>query len=204
MKASAASLFSLVLVAVQVGASNYFGNRIKVNKQSTTLSALLVRGGESNAGKDDPDTSIPHFETFSFESDNDISDPYSESQDLSDSASILASSLLYEGGCFVSSQAMMCNGGGDTVIESLINKFDSDEDFSDEEDEDDDDDGHSSMLSNASVRRSKALANGSIIRPKENKQPAQSASGASYFEGEVRLNEQCGFVGAFGVVLHEC
>ena len=91
MKASAASLFSLVSVGVQVGASNYFGNRIKVNKQSTTLSALLVRGGESNAGKDDPDPSIPHFETFSFESDNDISDPYSESQDLSDSASILAS-----------------------------------------------------------------------------------------------------------------
>lgn len=89
---------------------------------------------------------------------------YSDSEDQMDesSSSIVSSSLLYDGGCLMSSQALMCNGG-DLFMNSYMSPhpvFDPETDDEDEDDDDDDDDGHSSMLSNASVRRARASANG--------------------------------------------
>lgn len=70
--------------------------------------------------------------------------------------SIVASSVLYDGECYVSSEAMMCNGGGgDNMIDRFIydDLFDEDdEEVSDDDEDDDDNDGHSSMLSTASLR----------------------------------------------------
>jgi hypothetical protein len=71
------------------------------------------------------------------------------------------------GGCYISAQALMCqgggggSGGGGGLFAEILGNRD-DEDDNDEEDDDDDDgnndddnDGHSSMLSNASLRRSR-------------------------------------------------
>ena len=71
--------------------------------------------------------------------------------------------------------------------------FDTEEDFSDDED-DDEDDGHSSMLSNASLRRRKALASGApASNPQSKRSTENSASmstgGATYVEREVRLEK---------------
>jgi hypothetical protein len=83
-------------------------------------------------------------------------------EEMSDSsASVVSSSLLYDGGCFVSSQAMMCYGGD---AYDVIPEFDFSEealhDSDDDDDENDDDDGHSSMLSNTSLSRSRKLTVG--------------------------------------------
>jgi len=75
--------------------------------------------------------------------------------DDDEEAASFSSSLLYDEGCFVSSQAIMCHGG-EQQNPFLDASFD--DDLSD--DDDDDDDGHSSMLSNASLRRSRAYADG--------------------------------------------
>ncbi|KAG7364565.1 mitochondrial carrier protein [Nitzschia inconspicua] len=80
------------------------------------------------------------------------------------SASVVASSLLYDGGCYVSSQAIMCQGGGgdlansnSPVANAILQHFLDEDVYSedDEEDDDGDDDGHSSMLSNGSLKRTK-------------------------------------------------
>jgi hypothetical protein len=64
----------------------------------------------------------------------------------------------------MSSQALMCNGG-DLFLDSSVPLFDPDYETDDEDD--DDDDGHSSMLSNASVRRARASANGASESTRE-------------------------------------
>jgi Mitochondrial carrier protein len=101
-----------------------------------------------------------------------------------DAASVVSSSLLYDGGCYVSSQAIMCQGGGggdvaatsstsnsaaaDAILQHILDddiysefleaeEEDKEDDDEDEQDDDGDDDGHSSMLSNASLKRSKTL-----------------------------------------------
>ena len=95
-----------------------------------------------------------------------VSDVDTESfDDPAASASIVASSVLYDGDCYVSSEAMMCHGGGGDMMDRFINNYDGlfedDEEASDEDDDDDDDnDGHSSMLSNASLQRSKSVTRG--------------------------------------------
>jgi hypothetical protein len=161
-----------------------------------SIASVVGVGATSDFGGNNPSSSSPYFysETFNvFEPENDVQDPYTESDDFSDSASVVASSLLYEGGCLVSSQAMMCNGG-DSFITSI--EFDSDQDFSDDED-DDEDDGHSSMLSNVSLRRSKSLADGSVSHPKADREPAQSARTTEYYVEEIRLNKQSSTQAAF-------
>ena len=89
---------------------------------------------------------------------------YSDSEEQTDdsTSSIVSSSLLYDGGCLVSSQALMCNGG-DLFMENMPSQhtfFDSEYENDSDDDDDDDDDGHSSMLSNASVRRSRVSTSG--------------------------------------------
>jgi hypothetical protein len=154
-----------------------------------SIASVARVGATSDFGSNNPSSSSPYFysETINFfEPENDVQDPYTESDDFSDSASVVDSSLLYEGGCFVSSQAMMCNGG-DSFMTSF--EFDSDQDFSDDED-DDEDDGHSSMLSNVSLRRSKASADGSVSHPKPSRETAQSAPTTAYYVEEIRMNKQ--------------
>jgi hypothetical protein len=86
--------------------------------------------------------------------------------------------ILSDGGCYVSSQALMCQGGGtggsqavfspskssDAIIQQLIHDdiymdlLDEEDDNEEDNDDDDgDDDGHSSMLSNAALKRSRKL-----------------------------------------------
>lgn len=92
----------------------------------------------------------------------DISVSEFESDDFEDQAgspSVIASSVIYDGECYVSSEAMMCNGGGGEIDSFTYNDlFEDYEEPSDDEDDDDDNDGHSSMLSTASLRRSKSMA----------------------------------------------
>jgi hypothetical protein len=125
---------------------------------------------------------------------DDMQLPYTtEADDFSDSApSVVASSLLYEGGCFVSSQAMMCNGGESASIKmETLELFDSEDDDEDDED-DDEDDGHSSMLSNASLRRSLTLADGSSASQasKSSSRSATSAPTAAFFQEDANLNNK--------------
>jgi hypothetical protein len=97
---------------------------------------------------------------------------YSDTDEQTDhdstTPSVVSSSLLYEEeGCLVSlSQALTCNGG-DMFMDDISRfpYFDSDyeQESDDEDDDDDDDDGHSSMLSNASLRRARATANGAPV-----------------------------------------
>lgn len=60
----------------------------------------------------------------------------------------------------MSSQALMCNGGDLFMDSNMPSHPVFDPETDDDDDDDDDDDGHSSMLSNASVRRARASANG--------------------------------------------
>ena len=160
-------------------------------------------GGKGNYGGSSPTfPQSPYFyseiNSMEYDSETDyqsrIVDDY---DDMTDSASIMASSLVYEEGWFVSSQALMCSGGENPFLNTHdYNPLDhldySEEDFTDEdEDEDDEDDGHSSMLSNASVRRrTKAMADGTI----SGDQKSQSSSSTPppspvYYEQEIRLNK---------------
>jgi hypothetical protein len=147
---------------------------------------------DSNFGGDPTPSPYYYSEINSVEycSDADERPSHSDFDDMSDSASVVSSSLVYEGGCFVSSQAMMCHGGEDALINSF--DFDSDEDVDSDDEDDDEDDGHSSMLSNASLYRSKTLAGGPASTPsnKGGQRQSTSAPVTSYFEKEVRLNQK--------------
>jgi len=93
---------------------------------------------------------------------------YSDYDEQTDDStpSVVSSSLLYDEGCLVSmSEALLCNGGDMFMDDpTTLPFFDSDYDQdSDDEDDDDDDDGHSSMLSNASLRRARATASGAAV-----------------------------------------
>lgn len=166
-------------------------------------SVVSIAGATGDFGSNNPSSSTPYFysETINvFEAENDSYDsPHTtESEDYSDSSSVVSSSLLYEGGCLVSSEAMMCSGGD---LSSFMTSFDidSDLDYSDDEDEDDDeDDGHSSMLSNASLRRSKVMADGSASHPNGGGgEPVKSAPSPDYFVQEFRMDKQSSSHAAF-------
>ena len=120
----------------------------------------------SNSGSDFSQYVYSEVTSLNLPENREVLDCNSEYGDLSDSsASVVSSSLLYEGGCVVSAQALMCNGG-DSLNTAFA--FDSDADLQesdDEDNDDDDDDGHSSLLSNASLRSSVALASGSAKAP---------------------------------------
>lgn len=128
-------------------------------------------------------------ETDHQSSQNDNNDEHTET------SSQVVSSLSFDGGCFVSAQAIMCNGGGgdDPLMYMSAAAFDSDMDVSEDEDDDDEDDGHSSMLSNASLR-SKAYAGGSAVTPprsqnsnRNNQSSSKSTGQTSYYEREITL-----------------
>lgn len=117
---------------------------------------------------------------------------YDEQTDDS-TASVVSSSLLYGDngeGCVVSmSEALFCNGG-DMIMDDMTTFpfFDSDhEQDSDDEDDDEDDDGHSSMLSNASLRRARVAANGASLSHSDNTDKSASVEHYSN-ESEVSVS----------------
>ena len=170
----------------------YYTGEVILENRSKTSSALFLRGGHSDGygSSDEEQSPYIYSETFSYEPEShvDYHEELSfEPEDLSDSSSIVSSSLIYEGGCFVSSEAMMINGG-DSIMQADESDFD--EDFSDDED-DDEDDGHSSMLSNASLRRSRALASGSVAsNTRAHQQHNSYSQRATYLEREVSLKRK--------------
>jgi hypothetical protein len=100
----------------------------------------------------------------------DLSHDELEESMLEPEPQILASSLLYsddeDDECLVLSQAIMCHGDdllpSDLSEQKIFETSDYIAEESDEEDDDDDDnDGHSSMLSNASLKRPRAFVGGS-------------------------------------------
>lgn len=89
-------------------------------------------------------------ESLTFYSDDD------EEAEVVDSSVEVVSSSLSDDGYILTSQALMCNGGD--LFSSLPTILGESDDESD--DDDDDDDGHSSMLSNASLKRARVSSNG--------------------------------------------
>ncbi|CAB9522340.1 whole genome shotgun sequence [Seminavis robusta] len=149
------ALLALALSKLQESqaSSSYDNNNSNSAAQQPDITAFaFVRKTASETAADD----APNDSHQDFPSRN--SDESSE-----DSSTTVSSSLLYDGGCVVSAEALMCTGGDDGYDSSIFSLMDfgaddySDEEESDDED-DDDDDGHSSMLSNASLRRSKVAA----------------------------------------------
>eukprot|EP00536_Pseudo-nitzschia_multiseries_P008431 jgi/Psemu1/305715/fgenesh1_kg.214_\ len=114
-------------------------------------------------------------------------------EDPSSSPSIVASSVLYDGDCNVSVEAMMCHGGGlDNMMDKFIDYdelFDyEDEDGTDDDEDDDDNDGHSSMLSNASLRRSKSTRREKTRRYASSGSTKSDQKQATYVKKVVRLD----------------
>lgn len=132
------------------------------------LLSLALRDTSASESSSNPNT-VPDITTFAFRGQsnaNPSSNP-SENEAMNDlsrsaeEASVFSSALLYEGGCVVSAEAIMCVGGEGYYGFGMIDHYDDEEDDESDDDEDDDDnDGHSSMLSNASLRRSKVGAGG--------------------------------------------
>jgi hypothetical protein len=146
-----------------------------------TLSAISVRGGE-----DDQNASnffYSEISSDSFESENDMFDGSYGMQDSPDPV-VASSQVLYEGGCFVSSERI--------ELDTILTGFVEDCRDSDDDDDDDDDDGHSSMLSNNSLRRSRVHADGSYS--------SKAATAEVYIESEVKLQQKSAAL--FGVKPH--
>lgn len=158
----------------------------------SVVSALAILGVASAASDfgGNP-ASSPYYYSEINSSEYDAETDYQSQNDFdeyAETSSQVVSSLTFDGGCFVSAQAIMCNGGGDPLL-YMDAAFESEEGFSDDED-DDEDDGHSSMLSNSSLRRSKALATGSgasTPRLQNSNHPPKTSGETTYYEGEVRL-----------------
>eukprot|EP00980_Cylindrotheca_fusiformis_P003791 scaffold834_cov123-Cylindrotheca_fusiformis.AAC.38 len=140
-----------------------------------SLSALLVRGGD-----DDPCASSFIYSEMSSqrsESEDDALDGHHYGP-------IVASSqVMYESGCFVSSESLR----PDEIFNGFSGHFgDSDDE---DDDDDDDNDGHSSMLSNSSLRRSRVLADGrNAARSREQSSTKYSSSGV-LIESVIQLQQ---------------
>jgi hypothetical protein len=162
-------------------------------KSAVSILAILGVARAASDFNGNPHSTAPYFyseiNSMEYDAETDYQSQY-DNDGHTETSSQVVSSLL-DGGCFVSAQAIMCNGGGDSLMH-MDTSFDSDEGFSDDED-DDEDDGHSSMLSNASLR-SKAYAGGSAAtsprshNSNRDTSRSKSAGGTTYYEREIRLN----------------
>lgn len=143
------------------------------------LSAILLRGGD-----DEPFASTflySEMSSDSFDAAYDADDYSRHTQD-SPCPVVASSQVLYEGGCFVSSE----NVGPDTIFTGFVENYG---DSDDDDDDDDDDDGHSSMLSNSSVRRSRVLADGSYATHSRREASSKSSTAEVYIEGGFKLQQ---------------
>lgn len=160
----------------------------------SVVSALVIFGAAratSDFGGDPHGVGSPYYYSEINSSEYDAESDYQSQNDNDESAEMssrIVSSLTFDGGCFVSAQAIMCNGGGDPLF-YMDTALDSDEAYSDDDD-DEDDDGHSSMLSNASLKRSKALVGGpaaSATKSQNSNGQLHFASHAPQYGGTTRL-----------------
>jgi hypothetical protein len=178
---------------------------LRLSVISALACVVSLQASSSNNGNNNPSPFLYSEMSMNMDSDN-----FSETDDLSDaSASVVGSSLLYEGGCQVSSQAMMLSGGDDslnclgldyTATLDLNSDYQDQDQESDDEEDDDEDDGHSSMLSNASVR-SKAVAVGSEdhYTPQSSYSNNESSDQTVSFEAEISLKKNTLALTALGV-----
>mmetsp|Transcript_4445 Transcript_4445/g.10713 ORF Transcript_4445/g.10713 Transcript_4445/m.10713 type:complete len:256 (-) Transcript_4445:1938-2705(-) len=156
-------LFSLTIIGVD--ASNNFNHNDGARNSPYLYSEIQSLGFDVIYDDDeltsstslDNEQSKNHMQT-AYDYGYDISVSEFDTDDYEEPGrepSIVGSSVLYDGECYVSSEAMMCNGGGgDNMIDRFIydDLFDEDDEEVSDDDDDDDNDGHSSMLSTASLR----------------------------------------------------
>jgi hypothetical protein len=156
---------------------------------SLLLLAVSIRPAMASLDPRDIGSDLSNAPSFTFSqsitlnlSDDDDDELYnSNNADYEADPHIVSSSLLYSSDdeegedCLVSSQAIMCHGGDLFPSSEFI--YESDDEQEDEDDEDDEDDGHSSMLSNASLRRSRAFVGAtSTTSSSRSKAPKSSLS----------------------------
>ena len=146
--------------------------------------ALPLSDGSSSSSNPSqyPDITAFTFQSHGVEAPEDArrEDPYIDSQSADslqsdqDESSVVSSSL-FDGGCIVSAEAIMCTGGEAFFEFHPRDLLDEDEDEESDDDDDDDNDGHSSMLSNASLRRAKVGAGGYHQRQPRQSEASQSS-----------------------------
>ena len=118
----------------------------------TTLAAATQASHNFN---NDPSSHYTFTQNVSLDLDDVVPPPMTPPPPAS--ARMVCSTLICDAEFLIS--AMMINGG-DMHQPPNSNFEESDDDHDDDHDDDDDDDGHSSMLSNISLRRSLATSNG--------------------------------------------
>lgn len=162
----------------------------------------------SHSNNHNPHISYVYSEIHSMEYDTENDNPDEATVESTE----IVSSLAADNGCFISAQAIMCNGGESSSLSTLQEPLvymdasilqNDEEDYS-EEDEDDDedgeDDGHSSMLSNSSLNRRQrtlvgASSSGPSTRSEASSVPSTTGS-ETYFEGEVNFQNKHNGIGS--------
>lgn len=120
-----------------------------LSKRLLALTTLAVATQASHNYNNDPSSQYTFTQNVSLDLDDDVPPPMTPPPP---SAPMLCSALICDGEFLIS--AMMISGG------DMHQPPNSNFDESDDDQDDDDDDGHSSMLSNVSLRRSVATSNG--------------------------------------------
>ena len=141
-------------------------------EQIALSSALSIRGGAY-----DPYIGDIYYSEVSPENSNPEQASYDAANYGNDSPVVASAQVLYEGGCYMSSDSM---ASPESMFGSFFNNF---VDSDDEEDDDDDNDGHSSMLANGSITRSRRVQ--STAQAYGNQ--AHTVSSAVYLESEVQF-----------------
>ncbi|CAJ1931930.1 unnamed protein product [Cylindrotheca closterium] len=158
-------------------------NNSKPSDSESTLSSMLsIRGGAYDPYMGDiyysevsPENSMPeqgsHDITYPTNTNNNNNDNTND-----DTPVVSSSQVMYEGGCFVSSDSV---GPVESMFNSFFKSFgDSEED---DDDDDDDNDGHSSMLANGSLTQSRRMQSAA------DRSYQSYASSAVYLESEVQF-----------------
>mmetsp|Transcript_14096 Transcript_14096/g.20827 ORF Transcript_14096/g.20827 Transcript_14096/m.20827 type:complete len:179 (+) Transcript_14096:150-686(+) len=145
---------------------------------------------------------LPSQYTFTQSISIDADGSSSDATNNESPSSIVSSSMMYYGRYLVSSEAFSISGGDMFRWERDAAYYVSDNvDESDDDDEDDDDDGHSSMLSNASLRRSLVSASGrDVSRPKPRNPGTRSGTAVPLSmkqETHAKLKKICSAVECF-------
>ena len=147
------------------------------NEQISLPSALSIRGGAF-----DPYIGDIYYSEVSPESSKSEQSYYDAtyaSTTNNDSPVVSSAQVLYEGGCFVSNDPMATPES--MMFGNYFNNYESD----DEDEDDDDNDGHSSMLANGSLTRSRRMQ--STARAYAYGSQRNAASSAVYLESEVQF-----------------
>lgn len=154
-------------------------NSKQSNEQISLSSALSIRGGAF-----DPYIGDIYYSEVSPESSKSEQSYYDAtyaSTTNNDRTVVSSAQVLYEGGCFVSNDPMATPES--MMFGNYFNNYESDDE--DEDDDDNDNDGHSSMLANGSLTRSRRMQ--STSRAYAYGSQINAASSAVYLESEVQF-----------------